>query len=154
MKGDGRSGKQRIRRTGGGRGAFCSRWTSFTVAFSLLVQLLFIPYHQALAAPAFSAPDDPARIEAQLQAIFGDAATLCAHVDDKGSPGAPAGHSHYECPFCRFAAEAAALSPPSLPVLPSHLDGVRRIVGAWAETDAAPPARLDRHRARGPPASV
>ena len=152
VKGDGRSGKQRIRRTGGGPGGFCSRWTSFTVAFSLLVQLLFIPYHQALAAPAFAAPDDPARIEARLRAIFGDAAALCVGADDRGAPTGPARHAHEDCPFCRFAAEAAALViPPDPGCVPAPPDPAIATPRPGAGDPLAPLCRGRPGQARAPP---
>ncbi len=100
-----------------GRRAGFGALTSVAVALSLLVQLILIPYHHALSAPG-PVSSDPARIETQLKAIFGDAAALCVQVDDKGVPTAPAGHCDDDCPLCRFAAEAAALVTPDLPALP------------------------------------
>ncbi len=112
-----------------------------------------IPYHQALSAPA-PAPSDPARIEAQLKAVFGDAAALCVQVDDKGSPTSPAGHCDDDCPLCRFAAEAAALVTPDLPALPARLDANCLSLGAAPEPGAVPSPPLNRQRARAPPFPV
>jgi hypothetical protein len=120
---------------------------------SLIVQLFAIPYHQALAAPGMTQPET-ARIAADLKARFGDAATLCVQIDDKGAPRSPDGHCDDQCPLCQFAAKAAALVAPEVPALPLRLDATRRIVGAEAEPGAVPARPAQRNRARAPPLSV
>jgi hypothetical protein len=144
-----RLGRRLARRQSGRLSAL----TSFVVALSLFVQLMFIPYHQALAAPDPGA-SDTTQIAAQLKATFGAAATLCVQGDDDGAPAAPAGHAHEDCPFCRFAAEAATLVAPDLPALPAPLDAAGCSLGAAADPGAAPARLLNRNRARAPPQPV
>ena len=123
---------------------------AFLVTLSLLLQLLFIPYHQALAAPAAGLSD--ARIAADLKATFGDAASLCVRLDDRGAPAkAPAGGCGDDCPFCRFAAEAATLLAPHFPALPVRYEAATLSVYLPTESEAPPAAPLRRQRARAPP---
>src|SRR5574337_1456607 len=95
------------------------------VALSLLLQLVIAPYHQALSEPAFGG-SDAARVEAQLKATFGDAAALCVQIDD-GPSKAPKGCCDNDCPFCRFAAEAATLVIPDFSALPARTDASARV---------------------------
>ena len=111
--------------------SFRSPLTAFIVALALIVQLIAMPYQQALAGPAL-AGSDAATIAADLKAIFGDAAGFCAHIDDKGapSPHGPCNHCDDQCPLCRFVAQAAAFVPPDAPALPGQLDAGRYTIGA------------------------
>jgi hypothetical protein len=95
-----------------------------------------------------------ARVAAELKATFGTAATLCIDSDDKGAPGAPEGHSHQDCPFCRFSVEAATLIGPDVPVLTTPLYFSFFSIAARADANAGPLASLSRPRARAPPFSV
>jgi hypothetical protein len=126
--------------------------TALVVALSLLVQLVAIPYHQALAAPLF-AESDTARIAADLKATFGDAAALCVQVDDKGTPLAPAGDCGDQCPLCRFAAHAATLGAPDAPALPERFDAERHFLRT-PETGALHSLPRRQNRARAPPLTV
>ena len=125
--------------------------TSLLVALSLIVQLVFIPYHQALGEPANGA-SDPTRAAAELKATFGDAAALCVQSDD-GSK-APKGCCDDDCPFCRFAAEAATLVIPDFPALPIRIELVTAHVRLPPESVAPSAAPLQRQRARAPPFAV
>jgi hypothetical protein len=92
-------------------------------ALALLFQLVAIPYHQARSSPIAPQPaSDIASVAADLHATFGDAAALCVQSDGKGAPDAPAGDCDDHCPLCQFAAQAAALVAPDLPVLPARFD--------------------------------
>jgi hypothetical protein len=146
--------KLRTRRAGRGVVAFRSPLTALVVALSLIVQLFAAPYHQALSSPAFSGGD--AAIAADLKAVFGDAADLCARVDDKGgpAPSAPAGHCNDQCPLCRSAAQAAAFVPPDAPPLPGRLDANCRTIGPAPDFGAFPAAPPQHNRARAPPLAV
>ena len=62
-----------------------SALTAFVVALSLVVQLIAMPYQQAMAGPALAGSDTSA-IVSDLKAVFGDAAGFCAHAGDKGAP--------------------------------------------------------------------
>jgi hypothetical protein len=126
---------------------------SFAVAFSLLVQLLFIPYHQASLVPGVPAPSDT-EIAASLRAIFGDAAVLCTQGDDKSGQNAPTSHCGDDCPFCRFAAQAATLVPPDAPALPVRFEAAFVASGVYAAPASAPSASGSPHRARAPPVIV
>jgi hypothetical protein len=149
-----------VRRTGrrrrdarAGVASVGSPLTALIVALSLLVQLIAIPYHQALAAPLFG-ESDTARIAANLKATFGNAAALCVHVDDKGTPIAPAGHCDDQCPLCRFAAHAAALVAPDAPALPQRVNAGFQSLGAAPEPGSVPVCLGNRNRARAPPPNV
>jgi hypothetical protein len=124
------------------------------VALSLIVQLFAAATPPALAAPAFAGADDAA-IAAELKALFGDAAELCAHVNDQGAPGkhGPC-HCCDQCPLCRFAAQAVAFVPPDLPALPEGLDSDAHAIRAppGREVLAAYPAQPN--PARAPPLAV
>jgi hypothetical protein len=133
--------------------ALRSPLTALAVALSLIVQLFAVPYRQALSAPALASPDTGA-ISAELEATFGDAAALCVQADDKGAKRSPGGCCDDQCPFCRFAAQAAALIAPDAPALPRRLDPVRRILAAPGELGAVPFPPNQRNRARAPPLSV
>ena len=144
--------------TGGGksqRRALQSRparatYATLVVLFSLLVQLLFVPYHQASATPA----GDAGRIAAELKATFGSTASLCVRSDDSGSPQAPADDCSHDCPFCRFAAEAATLVSPDAPALPVRSDHALLVLGRPAAPDGAPSAPQGPQQARAPPFAV
>jgi hypothetical protein len=127
--------------------------TALIVAFSLIVQLIAVPYHQALAAPGM-AESETAQIAAELKATFGDAAALCVEVEDKGAPFPPAGHCDDQCPLCRFAAQAAALVEPDAPALPEQLDAGCQVLGAASERGDLPFRLENRNRARAPPLAV
>ncbi|HME83228.1 MAG TPA: hypothetical protein VKG91_01430 [Roseiarcus sp.] len=149
-------GKRRVRRRHRARpGAASSRsaLTALLVALSLLVQLIAIPYHQALAAPEF-AQSETAKIAAELKATFGDAAALCVEVDGKGAPLAPAGHCDDQCPLCRFAAQAATLVAPDAPALLERLDAGRQALGAASDPGGLPFRLENCNRARAPPLTV
>jgi hypothetical protein len=151
----GRRQGRRAERARCGVAALRSPLTALIVALSLIVQLIAIPYRQALAAPAQPVADTAA-IAADLKATFGDVAFLCVQADDKGAPSplAPAGHCGDQCPLCRFFAQVAALIPPHCPAVPQRLGAPRRTSGAaprLAVFDACPsPA----NRARAPPLAV
>ena len=148
-----RTGRGR-RRAGPGAASFRSPLTALAVALSLIMQLLAIPYHQALSAPAFASPSDTAAIAAELKATFGDAAALCVHPDGNGAPLAPAGRCDDQCPLCRFSAQAAALIAPNAPALRERLGGASRVLGAAPEPGAVPAPSTSRNRARAPPLAV
>jgi hypothetical protein len=136
-----------------GLASFRSPLTALAVALSLILQLFAVPYHQALSAPVVVSPETAA-ISAQLEATFGEAAALCVHSDDKGAPHAPGGCCDDQCPFCRFAAQAAALIAPDAPALPRRFDPIRRSIGAARELGAVPFRPNQRNRARAPPPPV
>jgi hypothetical protein len=128
--------------------------TAAVVALSLFLQLPFIPYHQASGATALSA-SQATRVAADLKAIFGDAASLCLHVDDDGAHGGtPVTHHDDECPFCRFAAEAATVVASHAPALPVCYDVAQFRIDFPAEFSAPPAAPLRRQQARAPPLAV
>jgi hypothetical protein len=129
--------------------------TAFLITFSLIVQLFAAATPPALAAPAFAGADDAA-IAAELKALFGDAAELCAHVSDSGAPGkhAPSGHCCDQCPLCRFAAQAVAFVPPDLPSLPERLDSDAHAIRAPPVRDVLPAYPAQPNPARAPPLAV
>ena len=90
--------------------------TAFVVALSLVVQLIAMPYQQALAGPALAGSDTSA-IVSDLKAVFGDAAGFCAHAGDKGAPAphGPCNHCDDQCPLCRSVAEATTFRPARRP---------------------------------------
>jgi hypothetical protein len=137
------------------RGSLGSALTAFAVALALIVQLIAMPYQQALAGPALAGPDTAA-IAADLRAIFGDAAGLCAHIDDKGAPAphGPCNHCNEQCPLCRSVAEAAAFVPPNAPTLPIRLNVARYAIGSAPDFGAFSACPAQRHRARAPPLAV
>lgn len=148
--------KLRTRRADRALASFRSPLTALVVALCLIAQLVSLSYQQALATPA-SAASDTAAIAADLKAVFGDAAYLCAHIDDRGgtSPHAPCGHCDDQCPLCRFAPQVAtALVPPDAAKLPERLIADCRTIGAAPEFGAIPAAPTQRRRARAPPLSV
>ena len=112
-----------MRRVKFGAAGLRSPLTALVLAFSLIVQLFAAATPTALAAPAFAGADDAA-IAAELKAVFGDAAELCAHINNDGVPGkhAPIGHCCDQCPLCRFAAQAVAFIPPDAPAVPERLE--------------------------------
>jgi hypothetical protein len=129
--------------------------TAFVVAFSLIIQLFAAATPPALAAPAFAGADEAA-VAAELKAVFGDAAELCAHVNDHGAPGkhAPFGHCCDQCPLCRFAAQAAAFVPPDGPSLPERLDNDAHVIRAPPGQKGLPGYPAQPNRARAPPLAV
>jgi hypothetical protein len=153
VTGSGQGTERRRRRARPGAASLLLPFTAFVVALSLIVQLVAVPYHQALAAPGFT-DAGTARIAAELKATFGDAAALCVEVDGKGAPLPPAGHCDDQCPLCRFAAQASALVAPELPALPVRLDAASETLGAASEPGVLPFRLENRNRARGPPLTV
>jgi hypothetical protein len=146
--------KRNRRRRRLGVGAFRSPLVTVVAALALLFQLVAVPHHQALSVPiAPSAAADVAAVAAELKATFGDAAALCVQFDGKGSPDAPAGDCDDHCPLCRFAAQAAVLLAPDLPVLPRRFD-LAGTLGAAPEAGAVPAVPFRHHRARAPPFAV
>jgi hypothetical protein len=145
----GRTGRGR-RRAKPGAASFRSPLTALAVALSLLVQLFAIPYHQALSAPLVASPD-AAAISAELKATFGDVAALCVQSDDKGAPRSQGGCCGDQCPFCRFAAQAAALVAPDAPALHEPISVDCETIGIAPAPGAIPAPPTSRNRARGPP---
>jgi hypothetical protein len=145
-------GTQRAKR---GSTSFRSPLTAFLVAFSLIVQLFAAATPPALAAPAFAGADE-ATVAAELKAVFGDAAELCAHINDQGAPGkhAPSGYCCDQCPLCRFAAQAVAFVSPDLPALPGRLDGEAHAIRAPPVRDVLPAYPAQPNPARAPPLAV
>jgi hypothetical protein len=136
-----------------GGASFRSPLTALAVALSLLVQLFAIPYHQALSAPLADS-DDTAAIAAELKATFGDAAALCVEADDKGAPHAPGGCCDDDCPFCRFAAQTAALIAPDPPALHEPIRAGCKTIGIAPAPGAVPAPPTKQSRARAPPFPV
>jgi hypothetical protein len=138
-----------------GLASFRSPLTALIVALSLVAQLIAAPYHQALSAPADLRADKTA-IAADLKAMFGDAADLCARGEDHGVPApfAPAGHCDDQCPLCRFAAQAAAFVPPDVAQLPERLGADRHAIRAPPDFGAFSVRRAQPNRARAPPLAV
>jgi hypothetical protein len=129
---------------------------AFVVAFSLIIQLFAAATPPAAAAPAFADPDDAA-IAAELKALFGDAAELCAHVNDHAAPGkhAPFGHCCDQCPPCRLAAQASAFAPPpEPPALPERLDTDAHAIRAPPGHYVLPTYPAQPNPARAPPLAV
>jgi hypothetical protein len=126
---------------------------ALAVALSLIVQLFAVPYHQALSAPLVAEPD-MAAIAAELKATFGDAASLCVQADDKGTPRAPGDGCDDHCPFCRFAAQAAALIAPDAPALHAPIRAGCETIGVAPLPGAVPAPPTTRNHARGPPLAV
>jgi hypothetical protein len=129
--------------------------TAFIVALSLIAQLFASPHHQALSGPAYARADSTA-IAARLKAIFGDAADLCARVDDNGAPApsTPAGHCDDQCLLCRFATQAAAFVPPDVADLPQRLGADYRTIRGPPDFGAFSARRTEPNRARAPPLAV
>ncbi len=116
---------RRTRRATTSVAARASRLTAIIAMIFLVLQLLAAPYHQALAT---GAGPSTAGIAAELRATFGNAATLCGKTTDNGAPVSPASDCDDRCPFCRFAAQTAALVAPDSSALPVRLDAARRIL--------------------------
>ena len=142
-----RRAKRRLR-------SFRSPLTAFLVALSLIVQLFAAATPPALAAPAFAGADDAA-IAAELKALFGDTAQLCAHADDQNAPAQhrPC-HCCDQCPLCRFAAQAVAFVPPDPPPLPEPLHTDARAIRAPPDRDVLPAYPAQPNPARAPPLAV
>ena len=138
-----------------GLASFRSPLTAFFIALTLVVQLIAMPYQQALAGPVL-AGSDTAAIAADLKAVFGDAAGFCAHVDDKGAPAphGPCNHCDDQCPLCRIVAQAAAYVPPDAPTLPGRLNAGRYTIGAAPDFGSFSACPAQRNRARAPPLAV
>jgi len=144
-----------VRRANFGAAGFSPPLITFVVAFSLIVQLFAAATPPSLAAPAFAGADDAA-IAAELKALFGDAAQLCAHAHDGGAPSkhAPC-HCCDQCPLCRFAAQAAvAYVPPDPPALPQRLDSDAHAIRAPPVRDILPAYPAQPNPARAPPLAV
>jgi hypothetical protein len=138
-----------------GAAAFRSPLAALVVALSLIVQLFAATTPPAVAAPAFAGADDAA-IAAELKALFGDAAELCAHINDESAPGkhAPSGHCCDQCPLCRFAAQAVAFVPPDVPALPERVNSGSRAIRAGLDALALAASPAKANRARAPPLAV
>lgn len=132
-----------------------SPFTALVVALTLIAQLFSVPFHRAMSAPVYPSASDAA-IAADLKAVFGDVAALCAHIEDKGapSPQAPCHHCDDDCTVCRFAAQAVAYLPPNAPTLPATLSAIRHAIGAAPDFGAFPACPAQRNHARAPPLSV
>jgi hypothetical protein len=143
------------RRAQGCLARFRSAVTAFAVALALVVQLIALPYQQALAGPA-SAGSGTAAIAADLKAMFGDAAGFCAHVDDKSAPTphGPCNHCDDQCQLCRFVAQAAAFASPDAPSLPRRPETGRQTIGLAPEFGAFSACPTQPNRARAPPLAV
>jgi hypothetical protein len=152
LRGGRRRTTRRARRTGGG---LRSPLTALIVAISLVVQLFAATTPPALAAPAFAGADE-ATVAAELKAVFGDAADLCAQINDHAAPGkhAPSGHCCDQCPLCRFAAQAMAFVPPEVPALPARVNADSRAIRAGPDFRAVLASAAKANRARAPPLSV
>ena len=155
MGGGGPKRKRRLRRAKFGAAGFRSPLTAFVVALSLIVQLFAAATPPALAAPAFAGADDAA-IAAELKAVFGNAAQLCAHINDDKASGkhAPCGRCCDQCPLCRFAAQAVALVLPDLPALPERLGSDAHAIRAPPVRDVLPAYPAQPNPARAPPLAV
>jgi hypothetical protein len=145
-------GTRRARR---GLASFRSALTAVAVALTLVVQLIAMPYQQALAGPDFPGSDSAA-VAADLQATFGDAAYFCIHIEDKGTPAphGPCNHCDDQCPLCRIAAEAATFLPPDAPTLPLRVSAGRAAARAAPDFGAFSACPAQRNRARAPPLAV
>jgi hypothetical protein len=145
-------GTRRARR---GADGLRSPLTAFLITFALIVQLFAAATPPSVAAPAFAGADDAA-IAAELKALLGDAAQLCAHAHDNGAPGkhAPCPCCD-QCPLCRFAAQAAvAYVPPDLPALPERRDSDAHAIRAPPARDVLPSYPAQPNSARAPPLAV
>jgi len=141
-----------------GAAPFRSPLTALAVVLSLIIQLVAIPYHQALSSPAF-ASQGAAAISAELKAAFGDAAALCFQVgakqaDGKSAPAAPAGCCDDQCPFCRFAVQSASLIAPDAPALPERVNADSHAIRAGPDFLALFGCPAQSNRARAPPPSL
>ena len=132
-----------------------SALTAFVVALSLVVQLIAMPYQQAMAGPALAGSDTSA-IVSDLKAVFGDAAGFCAHAGDKGAPAphGPCNHCDDQCPLCRSVAEATTLLVPDAPTVPGRLNAARYAIGSAPDVGAFSACPAQRNRARAPPLAV
>ncbi len=150
--GDSKS-KRRVRRAKFGAARFRSPTTAFLVALSLIVQLFAAATPPAFAAAAFAGADDAA-VAAELKALFGDAAELCAHVNDDKAPAKHNSHCCDQCPLCRFAAQAVVFVPPDAPALPGRLESEAQAIRAPPARDSLPAYPAQPNPARAPPLSV
>jgi hypothetical protein len=121
----------------------------------LIVQLFAAATPPALAAPDFAGADDAA-MAAELKALFGDAAELCAHINDHSAPGkhAPCGHCCDQCPLCRIVGQVAAFVPPDAPSLPERLNASRHAIGAVLDIGGFSACPTRSNLARAPPLAV
>lgn len=130
------------------------RLAAALIALSLLVQLFAQAAPPAVAAPYGGADDTT--IAAELKAVFGDAAALCAHVNDPAAPakqGCP-GHCCDQCPLCRSLAQAAAYVTPDGPALPQRANGDAQAIRAGFQPLVLLPCPARSNRARAPPFDV
>jgi hypothetical protein len=132
-----------------------SRWTAFLVAFSVVVQLFAVATPPALTAPALAGANE-ATVAAELKAAFGDAAELCAHINDHGAPGkhAPCGNCCDQCPLCRAASQTVALVLHDPPALPERLDSDAHAIRTPRARDVPPAYPAQPNPARAPPLDV
>ena len=128
--------------------------TAFLVAFSLIVQLFAAATPPSMAAPAFAGADDAA-IAAELRALFGDTAQLCAHPEDERAP-APHGPSHCcdQCLLCGCAPQAVAFVSPDLPALPERLLADAHAIRAPPAEKVLPTYPAQPNPARAPPLAI
>jgi hypothetical protein len=146
---------RRVRPAKFGAASLRSPVTAFLVAFSLVVQLFAAATPPSLAAPAFAGADE-ATVAAELKAVFGDAAELCAHINDRGAHGkhAPCGNCCDQCPLCRAAAQTVALVFPDPAALPERLDSNTHAIRAPPARHVLPAYPAQPNPARAPPLAV
>ena len=151
---DGR-GRKASRRRATAKGPRPSPLTAFVVAFALLVQLFAVATPPSLSAPAFAGADEAA-IAAELKALFGSNAELCAHINDSSAPGKhrPCGNCCDQCPLCRGALQTVAFVPPDLPVLPERLATDAQAIRAPPGEQVLPAYPAQPNPARAPPLPV
>ena len=130
---DGR-GRKASRRRSAAKRPRRSPLTAFVVAFSLFVQLFAVATPPSLAAPAFAGADETA-IAAELKALFGNSAELCAHINDHGAPGkhGPCGNCCDQCPLCRGVLQTMAFvaARPAGPAGTGRQRGARHSRAPW-----------------------
>jgi hypothetical protein len=154
VDGGGPKRKRQVRRAKFGAAGYRSPFTALIVAFSLIVQLFAAATPPALAAPAFAGADEAA-VAAELKAVFGHTAELCAHVNDHDAPGKQVPCHHCDpCPLCRIVGQAIAFVPPAAPALPERLNDGRHTIGAAPDFGAFPTCPTRTNLARAPPHSV
>ena len=108
---------------------------------ALLFQLIALPYHQARSAPIAPQPaSDVASVAASPEGDVRRRGLALRPVRRQRRPPRPAGDCDDHCPLCQFAAQAATLLAPALPVLPARFDLAVRSLGAAPEAGAVPAA--------------
>ncbi len=147
--------KRRIGRAKSGAAEFRSPLAALILTLSLFVQLFAAAAPPAAAAGPYAGADDAA-IAAELKAVFGDTAALCAHINDPAAPGkhGPPGHCCDQCPLCRSLVRAVAYFPPDAPALPERVQGDSHAIRAGPGPVAVSPCPARSNRARAPPFDV